>query len=76
MPAKFVEELAKQLVRSNLENFNIMVDEGEIENTATEFSDYGICSENVIDTINHHMEEILSYTHKLQTDVGSILFNE
>lgn len=76
MTPKFIEELAKQIVRDNLENYNIMTDEGETELTATEFSDYGVCSENVIDTINHHMTEILTYTRKLQTNVGSILFNE
>lgn len=76
MTPKFIEELAKQIVRDNLENYKIMSDEFETENNATEFSDYGVCSENVIATINHHMTEILTYTRNLQTNVGSILFNE
>jgi hypothetical protein len=76
MTIKLVEELAKQLVRNNLENFNIMVDEGEEEPTANNFKEYGICEENVESIIKHYMSDIIKRTRELQESVSHILFVE
>lgn len=68
-------QIAKLIVRSNVECYNQMCEDDDVKSSAHDFKNYGVDEETAKTIINHHMSDILVEVNRLQSQVAEVLYD-
>lgn len=68
-------QIAKLVVRSNIECYNNICNDEDIKKSASDFKQYGIDVETVTSIIQHNVGDILTEVKRLQSQVAEVLYD-